>query len=180
VPDTVAHVRRVHASEGDRLRAIRLEALSDPAASIAFLETRADAERRAPGFWTDRAIGAALSDEAGQFVAELGSRWVATATVLLPEPGSLDYFGRARSGTRALLVAVYVAAGHRGEGLLEALVSAAADWSGARGRTEIALDVHVDNSRAQAAYRRLGFVPTGETSEGPNGTELEMVRAIAR
>ena len=44
--------------------------------------------------------------------------------------------------------------------------------------TELALDVHQDNARAQRAYARLGFTATGRVSDGPNGTELEMVRAL--
>jgi GNAT superfamily N-acetyltransferase len=172
-------IRRVLATDGARIRALRLEALADPVAGIAFLETRAHAAAQPEAFWTDRAVGAALSDGVAQFIADAGGRWVGTVTVLRPEPGTTDYFGRAHVEGRALLVAVYVAAGHRGEGLLERLVDAAAAWARGRGSAELALDVHEDNARARAAYRRLGFVETGGWLDGPHGVEREMVRPAA-
>ncbi len=63
--------------------------------------------------------------------------------------------------------------------MLDALVDAAGEWARARGADEIGLEVHVDNHRAQAAYRRLGFTPTGVTVTGPNGQELAMTRPLA-
>lgn len=171
-------IRRVHASDARRARSIRLEALDDPAADIAFLETREHAELHSDDFWQERTVGAALSDAAAQFIAEEGRDWVATVTVLLPEPGSVDYFGRVHLEGRALLVSVYVRPSRRGRGILEALIDAGADWASARGARELALDVHQDNARAQRAYTRLGFLATGSTSLGPNGVELEMLRAL--
>ncbi|WP_426805997.1 hypothetical protein, partial [Stenotrophomonas sp. SrG] len=90
------------------LRTLRLEALRDPAAGIAFLETHDDAAAHPRAFWDARAIGAALSGSAAQFIAELGPSWVGTVTVLIPEPGAPDYFGRIREEGTALAVAVYV------------------------------------------------------------------------
>lgn len=177
VTETVS-VRRVRMSEASRVRSIRLEALGDPAAGIAFLETRAEADARPESFWQERAAGAALSESTAQFVAEAGRDWVGTLTVLRPHPGSRDYFGRPARRGRALVVAVYVRPSHRGRGTLEALVDAAADWTRDAGGRELQLDVHADNARAQRAYTRLGFAPTGHTSVGPNGVELEMIRAL--
>jgi GNAT superfamily N-acetyltransferase len=171
-------VRRVRMSEATKVRSIRLEALGDPAADIAFLETREQAERQSDDFWRERTAGAALSESAAQFVAEAGRDWVGTVTVLRPEPGSTDYFGRQARAGRALVVSVYVRPSHRGRGALDALVDAAAQWALDAGEEELQLDVHEDNARARRAYARLGFVPTGRTSEGPNGVELEMVRAL--
>ena len=173
-----AAVRRILASEAERIRALRLRALSDPLASVAFLETRENAEAHPASFWTERAAAGALSDRGAQFVAEAGDQWVGTATVLAPDAGSVDYFGRAHRAERALLVAVWIDPDWRGRGILPALVDAAAEWARARGRAELALDVHRDNPRARAAYGRLGFTATGETTETPNGVELEMVRGI--
>ena len=172
-------VRRVLASDGSRVRGIRLEALADPAASIAFLETLEAAQRKPEEYWQQRAVGAALSDAAAQFVAEDGREWVGTATVLIPVPGSVDYFGRTHRAGRALLVAVFVRESHRGRGVLEGLADAAGEWARGRGRRELALDVHDENGRAQRAYTRLGFADTGIRSTGPNGIEREMVRVLA-
>jgi GNAT superfamily N-acetyltransferase len=99
---------------------------------------------------------------------------VATVTILIPEPGAPDYFGRLRLEGTALAVAVFVSPTHRGRGILDDLFDEAAQWAGDRGCTELVLDVHEDNLRAQAAYARLGFAPTGGTIDGQNGRELEM------
>lgn len=176
MPD--AHVRRVHASDGARLRSLRLEALLDPAAGIAFLETHDEAAARPREFWDTRAIGAALSGSSAQFIAEVGPSWIGTVTILIPEAGQADYFGRLRTDGDALAVAVYVSPSHRGQGVLDDLFGAGAEWARAQGRSTLLLDVHEDNARAQAAYARLGFAPTGGTIVGQNGRELEMSRTI--
>lgn len=177
MPD--AHVRRVFGTDGDRLRTLRLEALSDPAAGIAFLETHDEAAARPRDFWDARAIGVALSGSAAQFVAEVGPSWVGTVTILIPEPGTPDYFGRVRHVGTALAVAVYVSPAHRGRGILDDLFESGSAWACDQGCGELVLDVHQDNARAQAAYVRLGFAPTGGTIDGPNGRELEMARGLA-
>lgn len=169
-------IRRVFATDADRARALRLEALSDPVAGIAFLETREHAESQPPSFWTDRTIGAALSDSVAQFIADSAGTWVASVTVLLPEPASVDDFGRVHPEKHSLLVAVYVSPGHRGTGLLGDLIAAADEWARARGCHAMLLDVHDDNARARAAYERLGFTATGHVWAGPHGPEVEMVR----
>ncbi len=112
----------------------------------------------------------------GKFIADDGGRWVGTVTVLLREPGASDHLDRAVTASRADLVGVYVAPSHRGTGLLGRLVDAAHDWARDRGAEALTLDVHVDNARAQAAYRRLGFVPTGETFSSAIGAEIVMRR----
>lgn len=170
--------RRVFATDGDRLRRLRLEALQDPAAGIAFLESYEVAAARPQAFWDERAAGAALSDSAGQFIAEVGSTWVGTATVLVPEPAVPDYFGRVREPGTALLVAVYVAPEHRGRGILAGLVAAGEHWARTQGCDILFLDVHEDNARARSAYARLGFAATGATILGQNGRELEMSRNL--
>ena len=172
-------VRRVLASDGSRIRSLRLEALGDPAAGMAFLETREHAAGRPAHFWAERAATAALSGSVAQFVAESGRVWTGTITVLIPDPEEDDYFGRRHDGDRALAAAVYVTPSQRGGGVVDALFEAAAEWAAAQGCSELALDVHEDNDRAQAAYARLGFRATGETVQSANGTERVMVRRIA-
>ncbi|MCH6230070.1 GNAT family N-acetyltransferase [Microbacterium sp. CFH 31415] len=173
------HVRRVLATDGNRLRALRLEALQDPAAGIAFLESYDEAVVRPADFWEARAIGAALSGSAAQFIAEAGPAWVGTLTILIPEPSVPDHFGRVREEGTALAVAVYVSPSHRGHGVVDALMTAGAEWARHQGCARLLLDVHQDNARAQAAYRRLGFTATGSTIDGQNGRELEMARALS-
>lgn len=167
-------VRRVRISDADRVRSIRIESLGDPAADIAFLGSRERALAQPTEFWQERTAAVALSGSAAQFVAESGREWFGTVTVLIAEPTGSD----STAASRPSLVAVYVRPSQRGRGILEAMVDAAAAWVGDAGGTELALEVHEDNVRARRAYERLGFVPTGRSSEGPNGTEHEMVRRL--
>lgn len=171
-------MRRVGLSEWERVRSIRLESLRDPAAGIAFVETLEQGEQHPSGFWRERTASVALSGSAAQFVAEVGRDWVGTVTVLIPDPEVLDSLGRAPAPGRARVVAVYIRPSQRGRGILGSLLDAAGEWAREQGQAELALDVHEDNARAQAAYRRAGFVATGETVAGPNGVEQEMLRPL--
>ncbi len=171
-------VRRVRTGEGARVRALRLRAVSDPAASIAFLTTFEQELERDQAFWDARAAGGANGDSAAMFVAESGDDWIGTCTVLVRRAGDLDHTGRRVTADRADVVGVYVDPAHRGSGAIDALLDAAARWCAARGFETLSLDVHVDNARAQAVYRRAGFVATGETFTGPIGDELAMSRSL--
>lgn len=170
--------RRVRAGEWERVRALRIAAVSDPAAAIAFLSTLDEELAHDDGFWRTRAANAAEGDEAAQFVAEIGDEWAGSATVLVRATGTTDHTGRTVYVSRADVVGVFVREGHRGGGVIDALLDAAAEWTAGLGFTRLTLDVHADNARAQAAYRRCGFVPTGVTFTGPIGPELEMVRTF--
>lgn len=171
-------VRRVHMHEWREIRDLRIEAVSDPAASIAFLSTRDEELARDDAFWRERAAGAALGETAAQFVAIDGDDWIGTATVLLREADALDHHERVVERPRADIVGVYVAPSYRGSGILGRLFAAAAEWSLAQGADALTLDVHTGNARAQAAYRKLGFTPTGVTFTSTIGAELEMRRPI--
>lgn len=170
-------VRRVRLHEWAEVRDLRIEAVSDPQASIAFLSTRADELARDEAFWRERAAGAALGETAAQFVAVAGGRWVGTATVILREPGTRDHLDREVDRTRADVVGVYLAPPHRGTGILARLFDQIDAWVADRGVDALHLDVHVDNLRAQAAYRKAGFLPTGVTFTSSIGPELEMRRS---
>jgi ribosomal protein S18 acetylase RimI-like enzyme len=76
------------------------------------------------------------------------------------------------------LVAVYVSPEHRGRGLLGRLVDEAIAWARGRDAGHARLFVHVNNPRAQAAYRRLGFALTGRGFTSDAGEELEMSRDL--
>ncbi len=171
-------VRRIRADEWAAVRALRLEAVSDPAAPLAFLHTFDEESAHDDGFWRDRAAHAAEDDDAAQFIAESDGRWVGSATLLLREPRTVDHHGRAVITRRADVVGVYLAPDHRGSGILGRLVDAAGAWAHARGATSLTLDVHRDNERARRAYLRLGFVPTGVTFTSTIGPEIEMRRDV--
>ena len=175
---TDVRARRIRADEWERVRELRIAAVSDPAASIAFLSTLDEELAHEPQFWRTRAANAASGDEAAQFIAEIDGEWIGTATVLVRPTGTTDHTGRTVYIARADVVGVFVREGHRGAGVIDALLDAAADWTVSLGYTRLTLDVHTANARAQAAYRRSGFVPTGVTFTGPIGPELEMARSL--
>lgn len=163
-------VRRVRLHEWREVRDLRLAAVADPAASVAFLTTMAEETARDEAFWRERTAGGAMSDHAAQFVAVDGGRWVGTATVLLRDVEDDE--------PRADIVGVFVAPTNRGSGILERLLDAAGDFAAARGRTDVMLDVHADNTRAQRAYRRCGFSSTGVTSTSVIGPQIELRRSL--
>lgn len=176
-PEAVT-VRRIRADEWREVRALRLEATADPAAAIAFLESHDEVAARPDSFWHERAESAADGGTAAQFVAVVADEWVGSLTVLIRASGQTDHLGRFMDDRRAFVVGVYVRPGNRGSGAVDLLMAAAADWAADQGLAVVHLDVHRDNARAQAAYRRAGFSPTGETLTGPIGPEIVMAKAL--
>jgi len=86
---------------------------------------------------------------------------------------------RTTPGEGLFLVAVFVDASVRGGGVAAALLRAVLAWAGEQpGADALRLHVHEDNLRAQAFYRRHGFVDTGVRVPhrlDPTRQELEMV-----
>lgn len=182
VPDGYV-VRAVRADEWRAVRELRLAALLDPVAHLAFLETYEAAVARPDTFWKERAAGAAEgARERRQFVVENvadvadgDGGWVGTVTVLVEEAGVRDFFGGIVERRQAHLVAVFLRDGHRGKGVGEAMFAAAVEWAREAGVERVRLFVNEGNGRAAAFYRRVGFVPSGVTVEGDEGRELEYV-----
>lgn len=174
-------VRAVRADEWRYVRELRLAALRDPVAHLAFLETYEDASARPDSYWKERTEGAAEgARERQQFVAEgEDGRWVGTVTVLVEEAGTRDFFGGTVERRQAHLVGVFLRDGHRGMGVGEQLFAAAVEWARGVGVERVRLFVHEGNGRAAAFYRRNGFVGSGVTVEGDAGLELEYVLAAA-
>jgi ribosomal protein S18 acetylase RimI-like enzyme len=171
-------IRRVRADDWRRARDLRLDALRDEAAGIAFLETYERAAAEPDAFYQGRTAGAAAGDDVAQFAAVDGGAWVGSVTVLAQRAGATDYHGRTVERDRATVVGVYVRGEQRGSGLVDRLLEAAAQWARDLGFDELALGVHADNGRAQGAYRRAGFVPSGVTFASSIGPEIEMVRRL--
>ncbi len=172
-------VRRVRADEWREAKELRLVGLQDPAAPVAFLETYDEATARPDDFWQDRARGNASSDTVAGFAAlDATGRWVGTVTGLLEEPGRPDVLGGPVDRRQVHLVAVFVRPEHRGAGVLQQLFAAAQDWAREQGVDVARLCVHADNPRAQAAYRKAGFAPSGQRFVLRNGEEIEMVRPL--
>ncbi|AJE84393.1 acetyltransferase [Streptomyces albus] len=176
-------VRRVRAEDWPAVRELRLAALLDPLAPLAFLESYANAAGQPEVFWQDRARNAAEGAEVAQFVAERvgDGRWDGTVTVLIEEAGSTDPFGLPVVHRQAHLVGVFVRAGARGSGLAEALFRAAVEWAREVAAVErVRLLVHERNARAEGFYRRFGFVPSGVAVPEPDGAEANELEYVLR
>lgn len=175
-------MRAVRAEEWPAARRLRLEALRDPAAPVAFLDSYEAAVERPDAIWQERTAAAAEGRDVRQFVAESPEGvWVGTVTVLVERPGDDVRFGEAPAVDQGHLVGVFVRPEARGSGVADALFRVAVDWcwSLAAPRLErVRLYVHEDNPRAAAFYRRFGFVPSGQrmpvSAERPEW-ELEYV-----
>ncbi|MFH8339731.1 GNAT family N-acetyltransferase [Streptomyces sp. AM6-12] len=156
-------VRAIRPAEWEKVRSLRLDALRDPAAPLAFLEGYEEAAAKDDLFWQDRATGSGEgSATARQLVAELpDGSWAGSLTVLMEEAGTEDWAGLPVECRQGHVVGVYVRPEHRGNGLIKTLVDAGVTWAWERGAERVRLLVHQDNERAQGAYRKAGFVPSG-------------------
>lgn len=168
-------VRAVHADEWREVRDLRLRALRDPVAALAFLDTHDEASARPDAFWQERTTNAsdAAGDDAGarQFVAVRDDgTWLGSVTALRERVGEEDYGGAIVDRDGYAIVGVYVDPAARGAGLLGRLFAAADAWVGGPGR----LHVHVDNARARRAYEKLGFAQHGDVADTDHGRQIEM------
>jgi GNAT superfamily N-acetyltransferase len=173
-------IRSIRAHEWPAAKELRLAALQDPVAHIAFLETYEDALAQPDSFWMERAARACEGAErAQQIIVEApDGRWVGTLTVLIEEPGTTDWAGYPVERMQGHVVAVFVRPEERGAGLTEVLFDAGLEWAWGRGAERMRLIVHEENGRAQRFYRRVGFVPSGlvvPLSGKPEEKELEFV-----
>ncbi|MFF5938801.1 GNAT family N-acetyltransferase [Streptomyces sp. NPDC012508] len=160
-------IRVIRADEWEKTREIRLAALRDPVAKIAFLDTPEAAAGRPDAFWQERAEGASESGtSARQFVAEApDGSWAGTISVLVERPSDEVRFGEAAKVDQTHIVGVYVRPEARGTGVIDALFRAGVEWSWSLPEPvvrRVRLYVHEDNARAAAFYRRFGFVATGD------------------
>lgn len=172
-------IRAVQAEDWPLVKELRLVALRDPVAPIAFLETYEQAEAQPDEFWQGRTASAAEGRTVGQFIGEdADGRWLGSVTVLVEQAGVEDFFGNTPDISQGHVVGVFVRPEARGTGLAGALFDAALAWSWALPDPRIdrvRLYVHEDNTRAQAMYERAGFKRTGITADIPAGREYEYV-----
>ncbi|MFF3613855.1 GNAT family N-acetyltransferase [Streptomyces sp. NPDC002580] len=175
-------IRSVRPDEWRQVKELRLDALRDPVAHLAFLETYEESVARTDEFWQDRTAGAAVGvTERQQIVAMTeDGEWVGSVTVLVELAGVRNPFGKVSERDQGHLVGVFVRPEHRGSeaGVTQGLFDAALAWSWGVGLDRVRLFVHEKNGRAEAFYRKAGFVPTGETEPMPGTTgesQLEFV-----
>ncbi|MEU3063901.1 GNAT family N-acetyltransferase [Streptomyces subrutilus] len=177
-------VRAVRAEEWRKVKELRIAALQDPVAPVAFLETLEQAAGRGDAFWQDRARVASQGRVVRQFVAEgPDGQWVGSVTLLVEAGGSVDFLERPIERTQGHMVGVFVRDGYRGAGVADGLFRAALEWAWSLEEPvleRVRLFVHRDNPRAAAFYRRFGFVATGTVlavPAAPSATEREYAYA---
>ncbi|WP_327429872.1 GNAT family N-acetyltransferase [Streptomyces sp. NBC_01236] len=178
-------IRSIRADEWAKVKELRLDALKDPVAHLAFLETYEESLAKPDAFWQERAAGAAEgTTERQQFIAEdADGVWGGSVAVLVEEAGSRDFNDVVVEQRQGHLVGVYVRPEHRGSaaGVTGALFDAALEWSWRIGLDRVRLFVHEKNGRAEAFYRKAGFVPSGRTVAAPGDAgELELELVIER
>ena len=176
-------VRPVRAHEWRESKALRLLALSEEAAPMAFVESHGEAAARPDDFWQGRARSSSLDAGPGagarSFVAVTDDgTWVGTAAVLIEEAGDADFEGRVVEEAGGHVVGVFLHPEHRGRGVMDSVLQAATDWLRERGSSRARLYVHAGNARAQRCYERSGFRPTGARFTGTTGPQIELTRAL--
>ncbi|MGW3561868.1 GNAT family N-acetyltransferase, partial [Streptomyces sp. NPDC000963] len=110
-------IRVIRADEWERAREIRLAALRDPVAHLAFLDTYEAAAGRPDAFWRERAEASSEDGDGAvrQFVAEgPDGTWAGTITLLVERPSDEVRFGAAAKVEQTHVVGVYVRPGARG------------------------------------------------------------------
>ena len=159
-------IRRIRAEEWCALRSLRLRALAET--PTAFGSTLTKEQAYCEEVWRERAKSTSSGCDRATFIAESENGWVGMAT------------GLANCGA-PLLVAMYVSADARRQGIGVALVEAVSSWTLNCGGDKLALRVTSDNHPAIALYQRCAFSFTGATQPHPNFdglTEQEMVRCL--
>ncbi len=168
-------VRRIGADEWQEFRRLRLEALrSEP---LAFVEQHDVSAAEPDDFWQTRVRRGATDPTSATFVAVHAGQMVGKATGFIDDEVAEP---------TVHLVGVYVTPAYRGAdiGVSQALVKAVMRWARDEAHAhQMRLFVTQANGRAEAFYRRLGFVQTGVTMAyppDPTITEFEMInRALA-
>jgi ribosomal protein S18 acetylase RimI-like enzyme len=151
VQHTGGVIRRVEPSDWERLRDVRLRALStDPAA---FLDTVEGSRALPDAHWRERATP---SETQATFVAERDGVFEAMVSSFVP--------GDPRT---AYLVGMWVAPALRGTGIAAALVEQVLGWARDAGRERVVLSVESGNDRAARLYERCGFVEIPQPADLP-------------
>lgn len=140
----IVTVRRAVADDAQRLRALRLEALTNHPTSFGTAAEEIDQMD-----WTKRAAGGA---EEAVFVAEHDGLLVGMTGIFRNTRLKDSHFG--------FIWGVYVRPAYRGCGVAQALVTTAVEWARAAGVAIVKLTV-VPESGARTCYERCGFQVTG-------------------
>lgn len=160
-PDGPLSLRLLTEADWESYRELRLEMLAD--APDYFWATLGDVADYTEATWRERASGPhthlqALVD--GVPVGALSIDWVGYTEDMRLDEDTVN------------IVSVYVRPGHRGRGVVEALLAGADEVMRQAGRSRQLLETTEDNLSGRRAYERLGFTETGHRSEDPRRPHL--------
>jgi GNAT superfamily N-acetyltransferase len=144
-------IKAVVAGDADRLRQLRLRALSD--SPHAFGSSLEEELAHPESEWLDLARRSECGDEVAVFAAVDGERWVGMAAG--------RWYDRAEGV--AGLSGMWVDPVARGHGLGARLVDAVHEWAAGHGAGVLRLGAVSGEDDPTGFYERLGFAPTGET-----------------
>jgi RimJ/RimL family protein N-acetyltransferase len=82
------------------------------------------------------------------------------------------YADRQGPAHERLLVGMWIAASHRGQGIAADLIAAVVAWARVEGATVVRLEVAEFNRAAQRAYRRAGFEFAGQRTPMPRDPRI--------
>lgn len=175
-------IRAVRREDWTRSKALRLDALRDPLASIVFVDTYEQAAARPDEHWQGRAAEAAEGKTSRQFIAEgADGRWLGSVSVLVEPAGETTRLGDVPEVAQTHIVGVFVRPEARGAGVAVELFRAALAWSWSLTEPvveRVRLYVHQDNARAEALYGKVGFKRTGNSvpaAGDPTASDNELV-----
>lgn len=153
---SVAHITSPREDEWQRVRDVRLQALTD--APEAFWSTYEVEVSRHESSWREWITGWSGTSDQALFVAVDGDAWVGMSIgVRWAEDPSVAH-----------VYAMWVEPAHRVRGLGRRLLDAILGWGHDGGATEARLNVNEKNPAAVSLYRRAGFAetPIGSRARG--------------
>jgi GNAT superfamily N-acetyltransferase len=163
-------VRQIRSDEWERLRDIRLEALTDTPS--AYSTTLVEAEAYPNSLWWERAIAGAAGVDQITVLAVSGERTVGMTIAL----------GRPDNDRRIVpIVSVYVTPSERRKGVAERLLSVAEEWVRDHGGSRTSLWVEESNLPARGFYESIGYVATLDRqrmTSPPPGWEIRLEKYL--
>lgn len=161
----MASVRRIRPGDGERLRQVRLAALSD--SPFAFSSTYGQESSISEAEWADRARGGSDGTERTTLIASDGNDVI----------GIIGGYRSQSDGPVIELVSMWIAPSARGKGIARELVEALLDWAKTAHVRAVELWVtERASSPALKLYESAGFVPTGERAPLRTGSHEWVAR----
>src|SRR5436305_710047 len=162
-------IRRVLGSDVERIKAVRLRALSSDPSS--FASTFAKEAAKPDEAWGDWATGHATGDERATMLALRGDDTIGLVGGYRDDDNRSLYH----------VIAMWVAPEHRGRGLGRKLLAAIEEWIARAGRTTVQLDVADTATEALSLYRSSGYFADGRQSAStyaPGITHLSLRKSL--